>query len=139
MDALPYGSPPRWWGPRLSRFWMRVIRPVRLMMRHRRQERVLGVNVLGMEHVRRALADGCGILIAAKHVGHADAFVMLEAAEQVGRPFTYMTGWQVFQLLGPIGSWVIQRHGCFSINREGHDLRAVRQAVDLVQEGKTRW
>jgi hypothetical protein len=61
---------------------------------------------------------------------------MLEAAEQVGRPFTYMVGWQVFQLLSPLGRWVIQRHGCFSIDREGHDLRAFRQAVELVQQGQ---
>src|SRR5437763_2803628 len=136
MDTLPYGTPPRWWAPRLNRFWMRVIRPVRVMLRTRRQERVLGVDVRGVEHVRQALADGCGVLITAKHVGHADAFVMLETAERVGRPFTYMVGWQVFQLLSPVGRWVIQRHGCFSIDREGYDLRAFRQAVDLVQQGK---
>ena len=40
MDTLPYGTPPRWWAPRLNRFWMRVIRPVRVMLRTRRQERV---------------------------------------------------------------------------------------------------
>src|SRR3954451_13256546 len=103
MDRLPYGTPPRYWEPRLSRFWMRVIRPVRLMLRHRRQERMLGVEVRGAEHVRAALAAGSGVLLAVKHVGHADAFVLLEAAEQVGRHFTYLVGWQVFALLGPVG------------------------------------
>jgi 1-acyl-sn-glycerol-3-phosphate acyltransferase len=136
MDALPYGTPPRWWPPRLSRFWMRVLRAYRLTVRHRRQERLLGVDVRGADHVRRALADGCGVLITPKHYGHADAFVMLEAAEQVGRPFTYLVGWQVFQLLSPVGRWVLQRHGCFSIDREGHDLRAFRQAVALVKQGR---
>jgi 1-acyl-sn-glycerol-3-phosphate acyltransferase len=115
---------------------MRVIRAARLLIRVRRQERMLGVDVRGAEHVRAALAAGCGVLLACKHVGHADAFVMLEAAERVGRHFTYLVAWQVFQLLGPVGSWVIQRHGCFSIDREGFDLRAFREAVELVQQGR---
>ena len=135
MDTLPYGTPPQWWPPRLSRFWMRVIRAYRLTVHHRRQQRLLGVDVRGGEHVRRSLADGWGVLITPKHYGHADAYVMLEAAEQIGRPFTYLTGWQVFQLLGPVGRWVLQRHGCFSIDREGQDLRAFRQAVELVRQG----
>ena len=136
MDTLPYGTPPRWWEPRLSRFWMRVIRAARLMIRHRREQRLLGVDVSGLGPVRAALAAGAGVVLVTKHAGHADAFVMLEAAERVGRPFTYLVGWQVFQLLSPVGRWVIQRHGCFSIDREGYDLRAFRQAVELVQQGQ---
>ncbi len=136
MDRLPYGTPPRWWEPRLSRFWMRAVRAFRLAVRVRREQRMLGVDVQGAEHVREALDAGAGVVLIAKHVGHADAFVMLETAERVGRPFTYLVGWQVFQLLSPVGRWVIQRHGCFSIDREGYDLRAFRQAVDLVRQGQ---
>jgi 1-acyl-sn-glycerol-3-phosphate acyltransferase len=105
------------------------------ILRHRRRERLREIEVEGLDHLRAAVAQDCGVLIASNHGGHADAFIMLAAADQLGRPFTYMVAWQSLLLLGPVGRWILRRHGCFSVDREGHDVRAFRQAVDLVQSG----
>ena len=134
MDHLPYGTPPRRWESLLWPRFIRVIRRPRIWWA-RRTTGLCRVEVRGLEHVRRALEQGHGVLITPKHAGHGDAFVMLFAADELGRPFQYLVGWQVFRLLGWLGARILQRHGCFSIDRESNDFRAFRQAVEVVQTG----
>src|SRR5947209_9696599 len=135
MDKLPYGTPPRSWSPQPRPILTWLLRRTRLL-RQRRVERLVQVTVRGLEHVRSAVGNNHGVLITPKHAGHGDAFVMLTAADQLGRQFYYMVGWQVFQLLGPLSRWVLRTHGCFSVDRESSDLRAFRLAVDIVQRRK---
>jgi 1-acyl-sn-glycerol-3-phosphate acyltransferase len=134
MDALPYATPPRWWGPNLRPFFVRALRPLRILIRQRWQEGVRSVEVRGLEHLRDATARDQGVVITANHAHHSDPLVMLRAGDALGRPFYYMVAWQSFVLLGPVASWVIRRHGSFSVDREGGDLRAFRQAVEIVRE-----
>lgn len=91
------------------------------------------VEVRGLEHVQQAMADGYGVLITPNHPSHADPFVLVEASEQIGSPFYFMTAWQVFAMTHRLGRRVLRQHGAFSINREGHDLPAFRAAVDILQ------
>ena len=42
----------------------------------------------------------------------------------------FLTAWQVFQMSSSYERWVLQVHGCFSINREANDLQAFKQAVE---------
>jgi len=91
------------------------------------------VEVRGLEHVQQAMADGYGVLITPNHPSHADPFVLVEASEQLGTPFYFMTAWQVFAMTHRLGRRVLRQHGAFSINREGHDLPAFRAAVDILQ------
>src|SRR6516164_2842280 len=113
MDRLPYATAPRWWSARLSRFWMRVIRPPR-RIRERFRERLVGVEVRGLDHIREVLNRNEGALIVTNHAGHLDAFIFLRAGEKLRRPFLYMVAWQTLYLLGAVGRWVLRRHGCFS-------------------------
>ncbi|MGC1273840.1 MAG: lysophospholipid acyltransferase family protein [Planctomycetaceae bacterium] len=91
------------------------------------------VEVRGAEHVREAMEDGCGVLITPNHPSHADPFALQEAADGLGTPLYFMTAWQVFAMTHRLGRQVLRRHGCFSVNREGHDLRAFRQAVEILE------
>jgi 1-acyl-sn-glycerol-3-phosphate acyltransferase len=79
------------------------------------------------------MEDGHGVLITPNHPSHADAFALQEAADRLGTPMYFMTAWQVFAMTHRLGRHVLRRHGCFSINREGHDLRAFRQAVEVLE------
>jgi 1-acyl-sn-glycerol-3-phosphate acyltransferase len=133
MDALPYATPPQWWAPNLRPFFVRAIRPLRILIRQRWQEGVCAVEVRGLEHLREAAGRDQGVVITANHAHHSDPFVMLRAGDALGRPFFYMVAWQSFLLLSPLARWVIQRHGSFSVDREGTDLRAFRQAVEVVR------
>jgi hypothetical protein len=46
-----------------------------------------------------------------------------------------MTAWQVFGMFGRVGRRVMQWHGCFSVDREGTDRRALRQSVSILSAG----
>lgn len=132
MDRTRFEKPPRWWGPKLSSFWIKVWSPLRNRYQ-KRVQRLLQIEVCGLEHVKQALAAGNGVLITPNHSGHADALIMYAAADQLGSPFYFMTAWQVLGLSPRIKSLIFRHHGCFSVDREGTDLRAFKQAVDILQ------
>ena len=133
MNPYRMAPPPRRWKPALSPGLVRCARLLRRWKR-RRSQRVFDVEVCGAEFVRDAVASGCGVLITPNHATHADAFSMYDAADVVGRPFYFMATWHVFDSEGVIGRWLLQRHGVFSIDREGADLQAFKTAVDIIKE-----
>jgi 1-acyl-sn-glycerol-3-phosphate acyltransferase len=133
MDPMPYATPPRWWSPRLRIFWIRLLRRGRIWFQ-RRRDGLADVQIHGLEHLRQAVDQGCGVLVTPNHATHADPFVLLAAGDRLGRPFYHMVAWQSFYLLPWISRWVIRWHGCFSVDREGNDFRAFRQAVDVVEQ-----
>jgi len=91
------------------------------------------IDVRGIDHVRTALQSGHGVLITPNHVTYTDPFLLLAAADQVECPFHFMTAWQVFATSSWLQQFVMRRHGCFSVDRDGMDLRAFRQAVAILQ------
>ncbi len=133
MDNIPYCTPPRWWAPLPSKVFMWLASPYR-KLRLWYWERVSHVEIQGLEHVHQALDQGCGVLITSNHAAHSDPLVFARASDKLGKYFYYMANWQSFQMRGPISQRVLQWHGCFSINREGIDMRAYDQAVKVVQE-----
>jgi len=132
MNPYRIGFPPRWWQPALRPTLVRWLRPLRRRRRERVQQ-LMHVEALGIEHVRAALAENSGVLIAPNHPAHADPDAMYAAADELGCPFYFMSTWHVFDSQGPIGRRVLQWHGVFSVDREGADLQAFKQAVKIVQ------
>ncbi len=131
MNRQPYQKPPRWWPPKLSSRWVRFWRRFRLrdqLVKHRLME----VQTHGLEQVWEAVAQGKGVLITPNHSSHADCFALYGAAEALGIPFYVMVAWQVFDRGNWLRRLILQHHGCFSVDREGTDLNAVRQARDVL-------
>lgn len=114
---------------------MRVWRPLR-RRRSRKLHGVVSVDVRGMDVLRSAWDGSRGVLITPNHASHADPFALIEAADQLRTPFYFMTAWQVFAMTHRLGRRVLSHHGCFSINREGHDTRALRFAVRALETPK---
>jgi 1-acyl-sn-glycerol-3-phosphate acyltransferase len=112
MNIQPFDRPPHWWSPKLSRGWVFLWR---------------------LEHLSKAIAQGCGVLITPNHSGHADPLILYKAADQIGCCFYFMAAWQVFAKLSPVRRMILRQHGCFSVDREGSDMRAFRQAVEILQ------
>lgn len=135
MNRQPFEKPPQWWSPRLSARWIEFWKPVRLRQQHRVQ-RLVEVEVRGAEHVREALAQGMGVLITPNHSSHADCYATYAAADAIGTPFFIMVAWQVFQRSSVIRRRALAHHGCFSIDREGTDMQAFRQAVSVLETGE---
>ncbi len=83
--------------------------------------------------MQRLVDEGAGILITPNHSFHYDSYVLFEAAHRLKRPFYFMTAWQVFAMSSRVERFWLQRHGCFSIDRENNDLQAIRQAVQILK------
>ena len=132
MNRQPYRRPPRWWSPKPSAFWVRFWRRGRRRMQIQKH-RLVEIEVRGLEHVRQALDDGCGVLITPNHASHADPFAVYDVAERLRMPFYVMIAWQNFVRDGALRAWILRQHGGFSVDREGNDLSAFRQAVDVLR------
>ena len=135
MNRQPYEKPPRWWGPRMSPGWIRFWRPFRKRTQFKKH-RLLEVDVRGLEHVRDAVDRGHGVLITPNHSSHADCHSLYAAADELGFPVYVMIAWQVFARDGWLRAMLLRHHGGFSIDREGTDLSAIREAREILQTRK---
>ncbi len=131
MNRQPYTEPPRWWSPKSSRFWMGFWTPLRLYQQVR-NERIVDIRVEGVELVERAIRRKQGVLITPNHPGHADCYLLWEALNRLPKKCYVMTAWQAFAMYKPIDVYIWRQHGCFSVNREGNDLRAIKFAVRVL-------
>jgi hypothetical protein len=135
MNRQPFQTPPKWWEPQMSPWLVRLMRG----HIHRtlvRDQRITRIELEGAEHVERAIASGAGVLVTPNHSFHYDSYVMIEAAHRVGRPFHFLTAWQVFEMGSRFERFMLQKHGCFSINREANDLQAFKQSVEILRESE---
>jgi len=132
MNQQPFAVPPQWWEPKLSPFWVRLMRRQRLR-KIRREQKIVRIDVEGVEHLRQALDSGSGVVITPNHSFHFDSYAMFEAAAVAERPFHFLAAWQLFAMSTHWERWVLQIHGVFSIDREGTDLRAFKQAIDIIK------
>ncbi len=133
MDRYPYAKPPKWWAPRPSRFWVSFWRPIR-RREQRRDHRIVRIDVEGIEHVKQAMQAGHGVLVTPNHASHADSYLLLDALLKLRGPSYFMTAWQVFYLMPGWQKLAYAHHGCFSVDREGKDLRAFRQSVKVLAD-----
>jgi len=99
----------------------------------RKNQRIVELDIAGVEHVQRALAGGAGVLVTPNHSFHYDSYVLIEASHRVGTPFHFLTAWQVFAMSKWHEQKMLQWHGCFSINREAADLSAFKTAVEILK------
>ena len=133
MNRTFYQRPPCWYSPQLSPLAIRLWRPLRRSYQ-RRNQRLASVDVQGLEGVRKLIEAKAGVLITPNHSSHADSVVLYAASDELGIPFYVMAAWQVFHFGGLLKRVIMRHHGCFSVDREGTDLTALRQARSVLEE-----
>lgn len=113
--------------------WLvRLMRP--LIKRDLRRQQIRDLDLRGLDGLRRVMNEGAGILITPNHSFHYDSYVLIEASHRVGRPFHFMTAWQVFQMSTRFERWMLQRHGCFSVDRESSDVGALKKSIEILSD-----
>lgn len=135
MNRQPYCRPPRWWEPKLNPWIVRRTRA------HRRRQlaklqRIERVDVEGWTQIADRWRDGDGVLIVPNHSAHYDSTALYIAGDQHEMPLHFMTAWQVFGMSRWWEQWLMQRLGCFSIDREADDRQAFKQAIELLRTGE---
>ena len=132
MNRQPFQTPPRIWQPQMTPWLVRLWRPV-INSTLKKQQRIVEIDVGGIEHVQQAIDSGMGVMVTPNHSFHYDSYVLIEAAHRVGTPFHFLTAWQVFAMSKWHEQKMLQWHGCFSINREAADLGAFKMAVEILK------
>ena len=114
--------------------WLvRLMRP--FIRRGLSKQRIRQIEVRGIEHCQKAVNEPAGVLITANHSFHYDSYVMIETSHRVNKPFHFLTAWQVFEMGKRFDRWMLQRHGCYSINREANDVQAFKTSIEILQKG----
>src|SRR5438874_1502433 len=124
---------PGFWPPKVSDLWTRLLEPLRRHYLHSFYN-VSAVNITGRENLA-GINESDGVLFAPNHSHDSDPHVMMEVGKQLDRQLYFMAAWQVFLAHKGIDGWVMQRFGAFSVDREGCDRRAIRQATELLTSG----
>jgi 1-acyl-sn-glycerol-3-phosphate acyltransferase len=123
--------------PRYSPVWAPVLYAVSDCLYLRRKHRVREVQVSGQgqavpEHYRR----GDALLFTPNHSDHADPHVLMHLSRRFRIPIHFMAAREVFEVNWGIQGRFLQRAGVFSIDREGSDLRAIKEALRIMAEGR---
>jgi 1-acyl-sn-glycerol-3-phosphate acyltransferase len=124
---------PGFWPPRPHPVWTVLLEPLRRYYLHRFYS-ISRVTLEGIENLRD-IKPGDGALLAPNHSHDSDPHVMMDVGKTLGRQLYFMAAWQVFRMHHGIDGWVMQRMGAFSVDREGCDRRAIRQATELLGRG----
>jgi 1-acyl-sn-glycerol-3-phosphate acyltransferase len=132
MNRQPFQTPPQWWAPRMTPWWVRVCRPLR-ERELRGPQRITAINFPQADLLRDLVRQGHGVLITPNHSTHYDSTCLYSATERAGVLCHFLTAWQVFGMASRWQQWSYQRHGCFSIDRENTDVRAFKQAAEILQ------
>src|SRR5436190_7719646 len=126
---------PGFWPPKPGRVWDVMLAPLRKYYL-RGLYGISKVSIVGAERWLDKVGPRDGVLLAPNHSHDSDPHVMIDVGHQLGRQLYFMAAWQVFLAHKGIDGWVMQRFGAFSVDREGCDRRAMRQAMDLLTTGR---
>ncbi len=131
MNQQPFGLPPQWWPPKMSLRWVRWTRGYRRWQL--KGQGIVAVETRGEAHLLQAAKQG-GVLLAPNHSTHYDSNALYTAADGLGLPLYFMTAWQVFAMSTAWQRFLMQRVGCFSVDRESNDRKAMTEAVRVLRE-----
>lgn len=84
---------------------------------------------------RQSCGKDAHILLLPNHSTHSDPQVMSEVTRRLGIQPSFMAAYDVFAR-SRIQSWIMQRSGAFSVDREGSDRKSMKCATDVLIQGK---
>jgi hypothetical protein len=86
----------------------------------------------GIDQVKLLVKEGQAVLIAPNHADHADPHVLQHIGKKNGLSLRFMAAREGFES-GRFQSFVLQRLGAFSVDRDGADLSAFKAAIRTLQ------
>ncbi len=134
MHPVVIDKPYQFVPPYRGRIWPRLLQ--RLVPRRLNQEYgIEKVECSGLQHLRRSIDAGHGIILAPNHCRPSDPLVISQLCREVGvAPYT-MASWHLF-MSGKVRAFILRRAGAFSVYREGMDRQALQAAVEIVQQAE---
>ncbi len=130
-------APYRFFEARPNRFLMGLGKFVnRRFILRGRNHRITQLDLCGeIGRVKSLVGSGARIVIVANHPTHSDPQVMTEVHRRLKIRSCFMAAYDVF-LRSKLNGWIMQNIGCFSIDREGSDRKAMSEASRILKEGE---
>ncbi len=129
----PYESyPPK---PNPLMIWL-LQQQNRFLILPAKRHRIKSISLHDAERVGPLRNDpSARILFIANHSTHSDPQVMGEVQRRLKITSCFMAAYDVFQR-GKLNAWLMQRFGAFSVDRDGSDSKAMKQAVSILKTGR---
>ena len=134
MQNIVIDQPYRFVPPHRGRFWYALF-GLWLPRYLNRSHGIESVECRGVEHLRRSLDAGHGILLTSNHCRPCDPMTLGMLSLAVRRPFYMMASWHLFRQ-SRFQTWLLPRIGAFSVYREGLDREALKTAVGILDEAE---
>jgi 1-acyl-sn-glycerol-3-phosphate acyltransferase len=134
VNIQPYGIPEGHWPPLMTPWWFHFTKPV--CRKALRKQKIFKIQAEDLHHLQQTVDAKHGIMLTPNHSFHWDSYCLVAATEKMNLPFYIMTAWQVFATSSWFERYSMQRCGCFSVDREGTDMHAMKTAVDVLQNRK---
>ncbi|VAX34795.1 hypothetical protein MNBD_UNCLBAC01-99 [hydrothermal vent metagenome] len=125
------GKMPKYWPPKPSRFLKGFLKKFDDYYSKEHWD-INDVEIMGVKEVFSKFGPKDSILITPNHSHEGDPHVLLELSKEVQRQIYFMAAWQTFLGHGGIDGWFLQKMGCFSVDREGNDRKAIKEAINLL-------
>ena len=101
----------------------------------RRRHKVVEVKVVsGGEEFLVRHGNGDSLLVAPNHSDHCDPHVLLHLGRKYSIPIHFMAAREIFEKKLGIHGSILQRAGVFSIDREGSDLKSIKEAMRILSQ-----
>lgn len=95
------------------------------------KHRVKSMEVSGCERLKKWITDpDVRLVFVANHSTHSDVEILMEAQRRCGVWGAFMAAHEVFSR-NAMQSWVMQRVGAFSVNRENVDRQSIKEGVRM--------
>lgn len=127
-------QPYRWFPPRRSGLFAWALGHYNRYVYLPRRREIENVRVTGQLDAIRERTSRDRLLFLPNHPTHDDAYIWMEALRQLGVSTHIMAAYDVF-LRSQLNAFVMQRMGCFSVDREGSDQQAMKQAIETLTQG----
>ena len=123
--------------PKYSRFLAPLIYLVSDVYYLRRVHKIVDVTIAsGGLRLLELCQSGNSLLITPNHSDHADPHVLLHLNRAYKIPVHFVAAREVFEVNRGLNGKVLQRAGVFSIDREGSDVKAIKEAMRIVYEAR---
>ncbi|MFC1497247.1 lysophospholipid acyltransferase family protein [Verrucomicrobiota bacterium] len=123
--------------PKYSRFWAAIVYWISDTFFLKRAHKIVGMKIAsGGETLLEKYKNGDSLLITPNHSDHCDPSALLHLSRRFKIPVHFMAAREIFSKEKGLRGKILQRAGVFSIDREGSDLKAIKEAMRILAEGK---
>ena len=122
--------------PEYSPFWAKFVYLFNYFFFLKRRDKIVDIKVSkGWENTYEKYKNRDSLLITPNHSDHSDPHVLLHLSWKYKIPIHFMAAREIFEQSRGLSGKILQRVGVFSIDREGTDLKSIKEALRIVFKG----